>query len=177
MSIEIFGYSTDASPVAVNDLAARCRQLGYECRVIRGNTTPIGVGSLASEDAIVGWRPSFFGNRAAEKAAAAADWGAIQKLEERDAVGACVIEIWGEPDRYNTAEELQELEDVYGPEYVAYRKSSRVRWYIRLAAGRNARSLEIAETVLRALLELRGGMYEDPMFGEFEIVEREGDVA
>jgi hypothetical protein len=177
MSVELFAYSDDPSPVAIPELVAACGEQGYECRVIRGDSQPLTEGHLLSDDAIVGWRPSFFENRAAQKAATAGDWKAIGKLEERDAMGACVLEIWDEPDQYNDPDELRDLEEVYGSEYVMTRRSSRVRWYIRLAAGRNVMSVELAETVLRALLALRGGMFEDPQLGEFEIVKRNGGVA
>ena len=177
MSVELFAYSDDPSPVAIGDLAAACKSRGYECRVIRGDSTPVLEGVFESEDTIVGWSPSFFGNRAARDAAESADWKAIGKLQEREAIGACVVEMWGKPEELNDAEELRELEDVYGPEYVTFRKTSRVRWYIRLAAGRNVLSVELADAVLRSLLELRGGLFEDPQSGEFEIVWRTGGVA
>src|SRR6185437_8465349 len=170
MSVELFAYADDPSPVAIADLAAECKSLGCEVRVIRNDDTPAPEGVVQSDDAIVGWHPSLFGNRSARTAAERADWKAIGELQEREAVGACVVEVWNEPDQYNDVNELNELEDVYGPEYVALRKGSRVRWYIRLAAGRNVLSVELAEVVLRSMLKLRGGVFEDPQSGEFEIV-------
>jgi hypothetical protein len=177
MSIELFGYSDDPAPVAIGDLAAACKSRGYDCRVIRGDSTSVSEGDLQSEDAIVGWRPSLLGNRATRNAAEGADWTAIGELQERGAIGACVVEVWGKPEEYNDADELRELEDIYGPQYIRCRKNSRVRWYVRLAAGRNVLSVELAYAVLRSLLELRGGLFEDPQAGEFEIVGRTGGVA
>lgn len=177
MSVELFAYSNDPSPVAIGDLAAECKSLGCEVRVIRSDDTPAPEGFLQSDDAVVGWHPSLFGNRSARIAAEHADWKVIGNLQEREAIGACVVEVWNEPDQYNDINELNELEGVHGPEYVALRRSSRVRWYIRLAAGRNVLSVELAEVVLRSLLKLRGGLFEDPQSGEFEIVSRNGSVA
>ena len=174
MSIDLLAYSDDPSPIDISDFVSAFRNNGYECRVIRGETHPVTEGALFSEDFVVGWHKSFFRFRAAEKAATTGDWKAIADLQDRDVVGACVLDIWDEPERYNDANELREHEEVYGSEYVANRRASRVRWYIRLPAGRNGLSVEIAEAVLRTLLELRGGMFEDPQIGEFEMVRRGG---
>jgi hypothetical protein len=172
MSVELIAYSDDPSPVEVRDLVSVCGKSGYVCRVIRGDAQPVTEGALRSDDAIVGWRGSFFKNRAGQNAAAAADWKAISVLEERGRVGVCTLDVLDDPDQYNDVDQLRDLQDVYGGEYIAYRRSSCVCWYIRLVAGRSALSVEVAEAVIRALLELRGGMFEDPQFGEFEMVPR-----
>ena len=173
MSVEFFAYSGDSSDVAIDDLLSGCRQRGYDCQVLRGGQLLIATGPLASDDVIVGWRPSFFfGNRAAQEAAASCNWEAINKLQKRNAMGALELEIWSEPSKYNNPDELRELGETLGAEYVRYRKESKVRWYVRLAAGRNSLSVELADAVLRALLEQRGGMLDEPQSGEYEVIRR-----
>jgi len=173
MSTEYFAYSEDPSAVAVDDLLARCRKAGFECRVLRGQSESIASGPLASEDAIVGWKSSWFGNRKAGLAASGADWKTMDELQDRNVIGVCAIEIWDDPSAFNNDAEIEEARSVYGADYAAYRGKSRVRWYVRLASGSSGLSVALAEIVLKALLGLRGGLFEDPQSGECQISTRD----
>lgn len=174
MSIELLAYSDDPLPVTVAEFAAECKSREWEVCVIRGGRASPIDSFLDSDDVIVGWHTSIMGNRSARTAAECADWKTIDLLTRRKEIGVCEIEVWDEPDKYNDVDELNQLEEEYGSKYVAYMRSSRVRWYIRLAAGRNNLSIDLAEAVLRSLLNLRGGIFVDPQICEVEIVPRNG---
>ena len=184
MSLDLVAYGDDPSPVAIADLISRCRARGYECRVIRDDdddddandsSHAVSDGFLASDDVLVAWRRSAPEAPSAERAAATADWKVIGELEERGAIGACAIEFSDNPEEFNNPQDWAQLEEMYGPGYAAARKASRVCWYIRLQAGRNRLSAQLAQAVLRSLLELRGGMFEDPQSCTFQLVRR-GEV-
>jgi hypothetical protein len=66
------------------------------------------------------------------------------------------------------AGERDEAMQAYGKEYVAARTESKVRYTIRTSMGRHEGDLILQCLVPRWIMELRGGMFEDPQSGRFD---------
>ena len=95
-----FGYSVDAASVSAREFWSRCRDRGFECRIILGESNVVGDGELCSQDAIVAWPTLAVLDKACE-AAKSADWEAIGKLALAERVGVCVVEIGHDPEKCN----------------------------------------------------------------------------
>lgn len=180
MSFSLYAYGDDSSPVTVEELTRSMHQRGFVCRVIRDDevaevSQAVVFGALQSEDSFVAWRVSTPESQAAvaEAAVAAADWDAINEFDNRT-FAMSNVDINDKPDLF-VSWELPEWQERYAAQYVDGLKRSRVQWYSRLVSGRTRFDMELAESILRALLELRGGMFYDPQDGIFQFIQR-GEV-
>jgi hypothetical protein len=173
VSVEYFAYTTDPSPVSVADLTERCRRRGYEIGVLRefadwSRFQPVVDGAVESDDVVCGWSVS---DPAAPRLAAALERRSAQELASREAagrLGVFEVEIWDDPAEYNA--DLEDEADGYSDGYAEARAASAARWYIRIAAGRGELSTRLPEVVLGCVLELRGGLFDDPQECQFRIM-------
>jgi hypothetical protein len=176
VSVELFAYTTDPTPVPIALLSDGCRHVGYEVRVLREFTDwcafrQITEGVVESGDVVCGWAMK---DRTARNLSAELERQAAKELADHVAsgrIGLFKVEIWSDPAAYN--EDLDFDAEDYGAEYAAARRTSTARWYVRLASGRGILSVELAEVVLGCILDRRGGMFEDPQDGLFRVVPRQ----
>jgi hypothetical protein len=107
--------------------------------------------------------------------AAALDRRAAKELAAHEAagrVGVFEVEVWDDPAAYNAG--LEDETDGYGDGYAAVRAASSARWYVRVTGGSGELSAGLPETVLGCVLELRGGLFDDPQECRFRVVSRQG---
>lgn len=176
MSVSYFAYTADPSPITVALLAEQCRRRGYEVRVLREFTDwsrfrPLADGAVESGDVLCGWPASA---PSAPAVAAALDRQAAKAMAAHEAagrVGVFEVEVWDDPAAYNA--DLEDEADGYGDGYTAARAASSTRWCVRVTGGGEL-SMGLAEAVLVCVLELRGGLFEDPQECQFQVVSRQG---
>jgi hypothetical protein len=177
MSIEFFAYSLDATPVAVSSLSERCRRHAIELRVLRqfadwSKFQVVQDGAIESGDLICGWNPSAPTASAVARAVAQCDATALHAHEAGGRLAAFAIEVWTDPAAYNG--DLDDEAEGYQDGYADARAASAVRFYARVAAGRGDLSATLPETVLLRILEMRGGLFDDPQECEFRLIAPKG---
>lgn len=173
MSIEFSAYSKDPTPIPIAALADAARSRGFSILVDRtpdGASGPqlVNDGDLRPGDVIWGW-PTHSRHAAQITAALTTqDHRAITRFSDRGILGACPLEYIGPPDP-PTDKDRANLLAAYGDEYLAYRDASQICYYTRTAAGRNDLSVDLQTCVMDCILQLRGGLLEDPQLGEYRI--------
>jgi hypothetical protein len=89
---------------------------------------------------------------------------AVRAAVESNGIRICELSTSAGPD-WQDEGEAEELKQVYGGKYVAYRKKTKLHY---LASG-GPMAIPDLDRVLKLIESLRGGLYEDPQSSKFTI--------
>lgn len=173
MSYDISVFCRDDRPIDVQELVRVSRENEQLLTVIRNHNDwsrydPTLEGALEDGDMVCAFATQSPHAKALSKALIERDRGGIDAAFDRGDLGYSNVSILDGPD-WADEEERDELGEEYGEEYVAYRDSARALYYIDTSAGRAGASHALHLFIAERILDLRGGMLEDPQAGSFRV--------
>ena len=176
MAIEIHAWSKDPRPVDVDELAEQAaRANGARLSVLRGfrswgDFRIARRGRLRNSDLILGWVPE--GPDDPDAAAIARDvqgrnGKGLARWHKKGLVAAATLFVGKAPDWEDG--EREELLAAHGGKYVRYRDAARAHYVTHTSMSRGEGDLVLQQAVADWILQLRGGIFEDPQEGTFRL--------
>ena len=177
MAIEMHGWVVDKRPITAEELAGQAMRANKMCVVaIRdhvdwGNFALVESGALADGDLILGWMPEGPDDPdsvAIRKDLAGKKQKDIERWYKKEIICTTLLMVLEAPD-WQDEDERSELVEAYGDDYASFRDSCRVQYVTRTTMGRSESDVALQILTLDWILQLRGGMFEEPQEGTYEV--------
>lgn len=176
MSIEAHVFTADIAPVAIRESIADLAQVGIEAKVLRSfrdlSTYVVAeVGSLENGDIVCAWLRETSVAKEIGAAVVSRDRPSIERFLVEGNLGSCSVyvrQLVAIPPHERV--ELAEVDG--GADLIEAMREATLDYDATSAAGRNDLTILLQFRVTQVIAKLRGGVWTDPVSGDYLVVQR-----